>query len=155
MKKHFIYEFKTKEYIPKLPVLSCCCSHPRCNGFYVKVKEDQTSCYLSYVDKKYLTKENNGIIKPLQVINLTKEIYMPIYNEEQKKDIKERTNKAIEVLNELNLAPQAQVSKAIVNTQDGQELFADRVQPYLQDTKYVAEGDIYVEKQEVKGVPTE
>jgi len=80
----------------------------------------------------------------------------PTYTQEQKDDINERTAKAIEMLKELNLYPQAQVTKGRITTNDGQELFADRVQPFLADTKYIAKGDVYEEvTPEIVGAPTE
>lgn len=54
------------------------------------------------------------------------------YTEEEKKDIEERVEKAKTMLAELNLQPSAQVQK--VNT--GNDIFADKVIPFLQDTKY-------------------
>lgn len=77
---------------------------------------------------------------------------MPTYTDEQKNDIEERTAKALESLKELQLYPQAQVTKGKVTTTDGMELFADRVQPFLQDLKYVQDGDAYIEKKDAESV---
>lgn len=54
------------------------------------------------------------------------------YSSEQQKDIAERVEKARVFLVEQQLQPSAQVS--IVNL--GDDVFAQKVQPYLQDTKY-------------------
>lgn len=146
---YFIHRIKAPEYHPKLPVLSCSCSHPRCNGFYIQSKQGQISCYWSYVDKSYLTNKKHAIITPLLVnINLTKENYMPQYSDEQKTDIEERSKKGLEALQELQLFPQAIVTKGKIETTNGVELFADKVQPFLADTKYIVEGDVYIEKKE-------
>lgn len=57
------------------------------------------------------------------------------YTEEQKKDISERTEKAMASLKELELAPQAQVSKGKI-VSEGKEFFVDMVTPFLMDLKY-------------------
>jgi len=57
---------------------------------------------------------------------------MANYSEEQRKDILERSEKAISYLKTLDLQPAAFVSMA--NTKDG--LFAVKVDAYLQDTRY-------------------
>lgn len=54
------------------------------------------------------------------------------YTEEQIKDIKERTDKAVEVLKELQLQPACFVQKISL----GDDMFADKVMAYLQDTKF-------------------
>lgn len=69
----------------------------------------------------------------------------PKYSEEQFNDIKGREEKAVALLNELHLAPQAQVTKAKIVTTNDIEMWADRIQPYLADTKYILDGDKYVE----------
>ena len=51
---------------------------------------------------------------------------------EQISDIQEREKKGLEALKELGLTPAAQVQK--VNM--GNDTFADKVIPYLQDTKF-------------------
>ncbi len=56
----------------------------------------------------------------------------PNYSEEQIKDIKEREEKALAALKELELTPAAIVSKL----NNGNDTFVDKVQCYLQDTKY-------------------
>lgn len=68
---------------------------------------------------------------------------MKEYTKEQIKDIKEREAKALEMLKELELTPAAQIYK--INA--GNDIFADKVQPYLQDLKYKDEkSDKEVEK---------
>ncbi len=57
---------------------------------------------------------------------------MEKYTDEQIKDVQEREAKALEVLKELQLSPAAVVHK--VNL--GDDVFADKVQPYLRDIKY-------------------
>lgn len=54
------------------------------------------------------------------------------YTDDQIKDIQEREAMGLKMLKELELTPAALLTK--VNT--GNDLFADKVQPYLQDTKY-------------------
>lgn len=54
------------------------------------------------------------------------------YTEEQIADIKEREEKGLSALKELHLTPGAVISKQNL----GNDVFGDRVQPYLQDTKY-------------------
>lgn len=56
----------------------------------------------------------------------------PKYTDEQVKDIEEREKKGIEALRELELTPGAILRKINV----GEDVFADKVFPYLQDTKY-------------------
>ena len=67
--------------------------------------------------------------------------FVNMYNDEQKQEIRERVEKAGDLLKELKLAPAAHLSKVAV----GDDTYADKVLPYLQDTKYVLEGDHYVE----------
>lgn len=57
--------------------------------------------------------------------------------EEQVKDIKEREAKALEALKELELTPAAIVYKQNI----GNDMFADKITPYLQDTKYAPKKD--------------
>lgn len=54
------------------------------------------------------------------------------FSSEQIKDIEERVEKAKSSLQELNLRPSSQVS--IVNL--GEDVFAQKVVSFLQDTKY-------------------
>ena len=54
------------------------------------------------------------------------------YTPEQIKDIQEREKKGLEALKELQLTPAALISKHNI----GNDTFADRLLPYLQDTKY-------------------
>ena len=57
---------------------------------------------------------------------------MKTYTEEETKDITEREKKCLDFLKENQMTPAAQVSKL----QMGNDIFADKVQPYLQDTKF-------------------
>lgn len=54
------------------------------------------------------------------------------YTPEQIADIKEREEKALKALTDLQLNPSAIVQKVNI----GQDVFADKVIPYLQDLKY-------------------
>jgi hypothetical protein len=54
------------------------------------------------------------------------------YSEEEIKDITEREKKCLDFLKENQMTPAAQVSK--VNM--GEDMFVDKVTPYLQDIKY-------------------
>lgn len=54
------------------------------------------------------------------------------YSEEEIKDITEREKKCLDFLKENNMTPAAQVSKINV----GNDMFTDKVIPYLQDIKY-------------------
>ncbi len=54
------------------------------------------------------------------------------YTEEQVKDIQEREKKGLELLKDLQLNPSASVQK--VNM--GNDMFVDKVTPFLADTKY-------------------
>lgn len=56
------------------------------------------------------------------------------YTAEQKKDIEERVAKARKMLEELQLKPSASVSTVNI----GDDVFAQKVQPYLQDVKYAS-----------------
>lgn len=57
---------------------------------------------------------------------------MQEYTPEEKKDIVERTNKAIETLKELQLNPSAQ----IIANNVGDDTFGFKVIPYLADLKF-------------------
>lgn len=57
---------------------------------------------------------------------------MDKYSPEQVKDIKEREQKALNYLKELQLTPAAAISKE----QIGNDMFADKVVPFIRDTKY-------------------
>lgn len=76
-----------------------------------------------------------------------------MYNEKQRVEIKERVEKARVLLKELKLSPAAQVSKENL----GNDQFVDKVVCYLQDTRYVKQGDEYIEfvPAEPVGIPTE
>lgn len=54
------------------------------------------------------------------------------YTPEQVKDIKEREAKALSMLKELQLTPAAMIVKENL----GNDVFGDRMIPYLQDIKY-------------------
>jgi len=55
--------------------------------------------------------------------------------DEQKKDIEERTYKAIAFLEEMKLTPAAILSYEKMDV-EGKDVFCTRIQPYLQDFKY-------------------
>lgn len=57
------------------------------------------------------------------------------YSEDQIKDITEREKKGLEALKALNLTPAAQIIK--VNL--GNDIFGDKLTPYLADTLYKEE----------------
>lgn len=57
---------------------------------------------------------------------------MDNYSPEQIADIREREADALAYLKKLHLTPAAQISKVHM----GQDVFADKLTPYLQDTKY-------------------
>lgn len=59
----------------------------------------------------------------------------PQYSEEEKKEITERTEKAIALLKDLQLQPACFVGKINI----GNDTFVDNVIPYLQDLKYKKE----------------
>lgn len=67
---------------------------------------------------------------------------MEKYTEEQVLDITTREKKAIEMLKELKLTPSAIIHKVNV----GNDVFGDKVTPYLADTRYIKKGDEYVER---------
>ncbi len=54
------------------------------------------------------------------------------YTPEQIADIQEREAKALEMLKELQLTPAAQISKSNL----GNDVFGDKIQPYLRDLKF-------------------
>lgn len=56
------------------------------------------------------------------------------YTKAQIADINEREQKGLEALKALNLTPAAQISKV----QMGNDIFADKLVPFLQDTKYTS-----------------
>lgn len=53
---------------------------------------------------------------------------------EQEEDIKNREAKALEMLKELELSPQAVVYAVLIDPEQG--IFGTKVIPYLQDTKF-------------------
>ncbi len=57
------------------------------------------------------------------------------YTEEQKNDIQEREKKALEILKELQLTPAVAVQKVNI----GNDVFVDKLIPFLQDSKYQEE----------------
>lgn len=59
------------------------------------------------------------------------------YTPEQEKDIRSREQKGLDAIKELELTPAAQVVKVNV----GNDVFADKVVPYLQDTRYAKKED--------------
>ncbi len=66
------------------------------------------------------------------------------YSKEQIADIQEREQKGLEALKTLGLTPACQIVKERLDTNVG-DIFADRLYPYLQDVKYVRQGDKYIE----------
>lgn len=56
------------------------------------------------------------------------------YTPEQISDVRDREEKGLAALKELNLTPAAQITKVNV----GNDVFADRLIPFLQDTKYTS-----------------
>lgn len=65
------------------------------------------------------------------------------YSKEQIEDVKIREGKALETLKELQLTPAAQITKVNV----GNDVFADRVIPFLQDTKYTEKKEVVKENE--------
>ena len=59
---------------------------------------------------------------------------MPDLTEEEIKDIKKRQADALEYLKSVNLTPASVIEKVLV----GKDTFADRVIPYLRDTRYLS-----------------
>lgn len=84
------------------------------------------------------------------VINIINNFKYMNYTDEQKADIIERVNKAMEFLKEIELSPAAAISKVAL----GNDVFADRVQAYLKDTKYEEKPEVK-EEETVKGAVTE
>lgn len=131
-------DFDTEQYIRKSPILTCNCGHEKCNGLYIKVKPDQLTCWWTYLEQK---KWVYGIIYRLNIIKIT----MENYTKEQMDDITSREEKALKALEELHFTPAAIVYKINV----GGDVFADKLQPYLKDTKYSKNEDgTYSEKVE-------
>lgn len=64
------------------------------------------------------------------------------YTKEQVKDITEREKKCLEFLKEMEMSPAAQVYKQNI----GNDMFVDKVTPYLQDIRYKHESDKETEK---------
>lgn len=58
------------------------------------------------------------------------------YTPEQVSDIEAREKKALEALKELQLTPAAAVQKSRLTTTNGEEVWVDKITPFLQDTKY-------------------
>ena len=67
------------------------------------------------------------------------------YTPEQIKDIEEREKKALEALKSLELTPAAVLSKMNV----GDDMFVDKVTPYLRDTKYAEKPPVAIDKKDV------
>lgn len=72
------------------------------------------------------------------------------YSPEQVKDIQEREAKGLEALKALELTPAAIISKQNL----GNDVFGDRVQAYLQDTKY-ADKISPIQKDDIDSASTE
>lgn len=64
------------------------------------------------------------------------------YTEEQIKDITEREKKALEALRELQITPAAQLIKVNIGSKELPDVFADKIIPFLQDTKYFQENAV-------------
>ncbi len=58
------------------------------------------------------------------------------YTPEQISDITARESKGLEALKELGLTPAAAVQKTRIVTNTGEEMWVDKITPFLQDTKY-------------------
>lgn len=58
---------------------------------------------------------------------------MENYSKDEIKDIQDREKKALKMLAELELTPAATIQKVNI----GNDTFADKVTPYLQDIRYV------------------
>ena len=58
---------------------------------------------------------------------------MDKYTPSEIKDIQDREKKALKMLAELELTPACQIYKQNI----GNDIFVDKVQPYLADTRYV------------------
>ncbi len=72
-----------------------------------------------------------------------------LYTEEQITDIKDRETRALDFLKMVELTPAAILTKVNV----GNDIFADKVQPFLQDLKYTKKDE--VEKDEVEPTPND
>jgi hypothetical protein len=59
------------------------------------------------------------------------------YTQEQVDDIRAREQEALEALKRLQLTPACQITKENL----GNDVFADRLYPYLADTRYVRQSD--------------
>lgn len=70
---------------------------------------------------------------------------MADYTPEQVEDITKREKAAIEYLKENQLTPAAGVSKVNI----GGDMFVDKVQPFLQDTKYTKKEEVVSPIQDV------
>lgn len=66
---------------------------------------------------------------------------MEKYTNEQIEDITTREKKALEMLREMQVTPAAFIQKVGMRTQEGTEVFADQLTPYLRDTKYTRKSD--------------
>lgn len=60
------------------------------------------------------------------------------YTDEEIADVQAREKAALEYLKENGLQPAAIVSKVKLDNPEGFDIFADRVQAYLQDTRYAS-----------------
>lgn len=60
---------------------------------------------------------------------------MEKYNSDEIKNITDREKKCLDFLKENDMTPAASVSKINI----GRDMFVDKVQPYLQDTRYAKE----------------
>ena len=58
------------------------------------------------------------------------------YTPEQEQDVKDRQEKGLQALKDLQLNPEAIIVKAKLETNGGVNIFADQIIPFLADTKY-------------------
>lgn len=70
---------------------------------------------------------------------------MQNYTKEQVEEVKEREKKALAMLKELELTPAAQTFSVNIG-KEGEDVFAIRIVPYLQDTKYQPKPSPYKEE---------
>lgn len=71
---------------------------------------------------------------------------MDNYTKEQIKDITDREKVVLDFLKEQQFTPAAIIQKVRFQTSEGEEVFADKLTPYLADTKFVRQGNKFVER---------
>lgn len=77
------------------------------------------------------------------------------FTEAEIEDIKGREAKALEMLKELELVPACFIQKVSITSADGQEVFADKISSYLQDTKFTKPLKPEEAKEEIKDITPE